>query len=453
MPSYAYVTVTQAVQDLSARLYDAANQLYSVAELQAYIQDAVQTWNALTSFYRQDMSFPLVAATPWYDLSKQANTARPNSLTDLSQINLIEYALLEPLTQAYPLTWSGSLQFTLPDILAAWTDKQNEALGTAGCTLTIGTIAALIQLQGLTPPDTTLVLRRVAWIPNSGFGYGMTIMRQSDAWAKQAYDPAWTTQAQAPPRNWMQSTELPPTFDVDRVPPVPGAYELLISESGPASVATQSNPVAVPNDWAWAPRWGALARLLSHESNANDAMRAKYAESRFQQGMAVMASSPSVLALRINNIPRAVDSVRNADDYNAGWEGAAAAPPRVGYLAGLNLIAFPPVDAPAGGYSATCSVVAAMPLFQNGGSYLQIARDDYDSVMDEAQHVAMFKVGGQEFANSMGLHGNFVKRAALYNSKLKEMGFYAPTIYEASRDEDERNPQYGEGQPSGVLNG
>jgi hypothetical protein len=168
--------------------------------------------------------------------------------------------------------------------------------------------------------------------------------------------------------------------------------------------------------------------------------------------MVLMSDASAVLDLRINNIPRFLDGVRNGDDFNANWQGKAGAPPRVGYTAGLNLLAFPPIDGVIGGYSATVSVVGNMPMPATSGDFLQISRDDYDSVLDEAQHIAMFKIGGQEFLASLPLHAAFLKRAALYNSKLAEMGSYARDILEASRIEDERNPVYTTGQgPKEIL--
>jgi hypothetical protein len=450
--TYAYVTLYQALSDLGQRLYDTTQQMWSAAELTAYIQDALRTWNALTSFYRDSMTVTLSPNKIWCDLPSQKNSLRPYTATDQSQIQLIEYALLEPITSSYPLVWAGSLQFAIADILANWTAKQNEVLGTTGCTLTPTVVSAPTSWQRIFPPDTTLVIRRVAWIPVAGQGYSTTALRQSDGWAKVAYDRNYTTAAPAPPRSWMQSTQPPPSFDVDRLPPVTGQYEMLLSLSGPNSSSTAASTCAVPDDWVWVARWGALASLLGHESNASDPLRADYAEKRFQQGMVLMSDASAVLDLRINNIPRFLDGVRNGDDFNANWQGKAGAPPRVGYTAGLNLLAFPPIDGVIGGYSATVSVVGNMPMPATSGDFLQISRDDYDSVLDEAQHIAMFKIGGQEFLASLPLHAAFLKRAALYNSKLAEMGSYARDILEASRIEDERNPVYTTGQgPKEIL--
>jgi hypothetical protein len=73
---------------------------------------------------------------------------------------------------------------------------------------------------------------------------------------------------------------------------------------------------------------------------------------------------------------------------------------------------------------------------------IQLARDDYDAVLDYAQHLAAFKMGGQEFAATIPLYGALIKRASLYNAKLSELAHFQRPMYEVSKLEDERNPVY-----------
>ena len=80
------------------------------------------------------------------------------------------------------------------------------------------------------------------------------------------------------------------------------------------------------------------------------------------------------------------------------------------------------------------------PVPSNNSDYLQIARDDYDSLLDYAQHVAAFKMGGQEFLETIPLYQNFVTHAAQYNAKLKEMGEFDLDMENISHREDDRNP-------------
>jgi hypothetical protein len=375
----------------------------------------------------------------------------PYTVTQWDLIRQVENHLLEPPT---PDKWTGSGQFSLQDLLMALQRRQDDALGVTGCTLSRALTSANIGVR-TTLPDNVIYIRRVAWLPTAGFGYKNKILRQSDMWANRAFDPYYTTSAQEPPSTWMQNTEPPPSFDVDRVPPVTGAYEILSVNSGPAWVAGTDGSTTVPDDWTWVFKWGALMDLLSRESNAKDSLREEYCKARYQEGLALLENMPTALALRVNNIPMALDAVRNGDDFNPGWQSAALTwaeitehwadadftwaaplgPPRSAYAA-ANFISLTPL---AGGYSVTVSVVQNAPIV---GTYVQVARDDFDAIIDYAHHLAMFKTGGTEFQATIPLYQRFQRKAAQYNGKLKEMGFFSMPQLELSTREETVNARY-----------
>src|SRR5208337_5208673 len=121
MPNYTYATISDAVTALAARLFDPANQQWTAAELQAYIIMSLRMWNAYTSFWRAEFPVTLSQGVNWYDLTSQANSLRPFTVTDQSLANILEYSLLEPLTSLtptplVPATWTGSKQFALDNI-------------------------------------------------------------------------------------------------------------------------------------------------------------------------------------------------------------------------------------------------------------------------------------------------------------------------------------------------
>ena len=458
VPTYQYVTLRQACTELAARLFDnnpipGPMQLWPFAELTAYLTESLQVWNALTSVWRQEMAFPLLGQqvpgvpTFWYDLTQVPQTARPFTVTDNTLLQQIELSLLEPPTAAYPLVWSGSNQFNLDVILEALRRRRDETLGVTGCTLTRTLLTAqFVARQAL--PDNVIDIRRVAWIPDVPSVFSVAVLRQADYFSKQAYNPGYTVANQQPPRSWMKSAQPPLAFDVDYIPPVSGQYECLTVNAGPPLSSTKPTLLGVPDDWAWVIKWGALADLLGRESNAKDSQRADYAMRRFEQGLALMLNSPAVLAARINNVPCGVDSVRNGDDFG-GWQRSTLGVPRGCYLAGLNLVAFGPTPIVWNLYGATLSVVQNAPVPSLPADYLQVSRDDYASILDESQHLACFKLGGQEFAATIPLHESFIKRAGLYNSKLSALGLYPKIQLEASQLEQERNPLYGELVPGG----
>jgi hypothetical protein len=442
MPNYSYATANDAITALSARLYQSATsppqQFWTPAELLAYLVEALQTWNSLTSFWRGGFSFPLVQAQNWYDVTAQPNTLRPFTVTDYELVSLIEYHLLEP--QTPPTSpWTGSSQFSFSDILGAITRRQNETLSATGCTISQQNVGAPQTRTGILLPDTTLDIRRVAWIPEAGNGFDTSIMRQTDAWAKMAFDQTYTTAPHQPPSTWLQSTEPPPQFDVDYIPPVPGNYDVLTVNSGPVSNTAGAQAMKVPNDWAWVTKFGALGDLLSRESNAKDAMRADYCQKRYAQGLQIMAQSPAVLAMQLLGYPLAIDAVKNGDNFNTEWQSVNQGTPGSCYYAGLNMLGFPTPD--AGPYSAAVTVVENAPVPALMTDFVQVDRGDYDVILDYAQHLATFKSGGAEFTATAPLLQGFLQRAALYNSKLSVAGQFKIDLFGLSQREQSRNPR------------
>jgi len=361
--AYSYITVTQAVTQLSARLYDAGNSQWTSAELQAYLTESLRTFNALSGFWRDDMTFNLSLNTWWYDLRTVSGTLIPYTVTKYDLLTMAMYHLLEPAT---PSAWTGSLQFNLAQLNTAFQRRQDDLLGTSGSTLTqFTTTAALTRRTTLS--DAVVDIRRIAWIPASV--YSNKIMRQSDRWAQRAFDNSWLSASAAPPSTWLQNTEPPPSFDVDTVPPVVGSYDMLIVNSGSTWTAGSDSTVGcIQDDWCWVLKWGAMFDLLSTEPNAKDVARAAYCKARYIEGLALMQMMPITLALQIGTKPVAVDSVRNGDDYDAGWQALAAGTPARAYEA-ANILAVSPK--PDGTYTAVASVVRNAPISSN----VQIAMD------------------------------------------------------------------------------
>jgi hypothetical protein len=445
--AYAWQTLAGAQTDLAARLYDAGQQWWDPTNLTIRIVEALQTWNALTSFWRADMSFTLAGSTWWYDISAVTGSVRPMTATDYGLIQSIEYDLVEPPTTAYPLVWTGTDQFNVAAILGAIQRRRDEVLSTTGCTLTRQIVTAPLGGR-VSLPDNVIDIRRVAWLPSSV--YSPKVLHQADAMSKSFYDRGWTAAATAPPRTYLQSSQPPLSFDVDRTPPVAGSYEVMAVEAGAALVTTAATVLGVPNDWAWVIKFGALAELLGTESEAKDQLRADYCAWRYKQGLAIMTQASAVLSAQMNGIPCPMDAVYNGDDFNFGWQALVAGIPRGVYLAGQNMLA---TSLSAGTNVVKLQVVQNAPIPSVSTDAIQLGREDYAAVLDEAQHLATLSLGGSEFMATVGLHKRFIERAALYNSKLLGLGDYPRSMYEVTQIESERAPVYGAVTPQEVLGG
>jgi hypothetical protein len=426
--------LSDAYSALGSRLYDPTNQFWTQAELLLYIQEAMREWNALAAYWRGDFTFPSQADETWYDitnLTTAPNTLRPLTQTTTNLYTLIQYHLLEPPVGNGP--WTGSAQFTIAELQYAVERRLNELLGASGCSITQSLIPATP--GRITLPATTLDLRRVAFIPTSG---APTTLWQDDAWAWGAFEPDYTTLPQGVPATYAQNTQPLLTFDVDRTLNVAGQYELLTTQG---TTAAPGASVIVPDDWAWVAKWGALADLLGRESNAKDLPRASYCEARYRMGTQLLMMAPAVLGFRVNNFPMQVDSVRGADLYNGGWEGATPATPTTVLAAGLNLLALTPTPNSAA-YTLTATVVENCPVPSLPTDCINVTEDVFEAILDEAQHLAAFKMGGAEFQATYPMHQRFLSLASLYASRLEEMGEFADAILNQSKQEADMNPRF-----------
>jgi hypothetical protein len=447
---YTHATFNDAITALTARLY--GSSLFTSTELGKYIIEALRTWNSYTSFWRNDFVFNLTINTHWYDLTLPATSLRKQTLTDFDILSSINYHLLEPAIAAYPLVWAGSSQFALTDILSAIQRRRDELISITGCHLAVANYPAVPGVIYVT--ESTIDIRRVAWLPTAGFGYTNRPLRQSDPWAKQSFDANYTTAAPRAPSNYLQSTLPPISFSVDtNALPTTGQYEVVSSSAIATLTTLAAHALGIPDDWVWVIKFGVLADLLSRESNSKDSLRAQYCEMRYREGVALLLTAPSLLALRINNIPTQVDSVRNADDFNPSWQSVSSGAPKSAYIAGLNLLAVSPKPDSSIAYSTTATVVQNAPVPTLGTDAIQLSHEDYDAMLDYAQHLAMLKVGGAEFIATIPLYTRFIQQAMLYNSKLTGLAQFQKSIYDLAQLNEQRQPRYGSITPTEQVNG
>jgi hypothetical protein len=433
---YSYATLSFVETELARRLYDPSMIFWSQAELLVYIQEALMTWNALTAYWRYDFTFPSVASQTFYDLTTVPNTLRPLTVTDASLYETIEYYLLEPATGINPYPPTASSQFTADDLLNAVQRRRDELLSITGCTVNRRLVSAVA--GRITLPDTVIDIRRIAYLPSLA-GQSPSVLWPDDAWSEQSFNVDYTLTPAGTPLTYLQSVQPPISFDTDVPPAYSGSYEVLTIEAGPALSATSPSTLLVPDDWTHVIKWGALADLLSRESDARDIPRAAYCEQRYRLGAAALSVAPALLALRINNIPVQIDSVRAADLYATAWQAATSGTPKNAYYAGLNLLALAPQPSSTA-FSQTASVVQNAPLPSAPNDPVQVAREDLDAILDYAQHLAAFKQGGQEFAATTALFQRFLKAASLYNSKLLQLGEFTTMLTGLAARERDMHP-------------
>lgn len=418
--AYAYLTFAQAVTALASRLQD-PSQIYwnQPNELLNCVKEAVRLFQVMTGSYKQAMTFQTALDTVYYSLTSVTGSPLAVTVTDVEVANNVLSALLEP-----PLTasWVGTGQFTFAQLQTALQNRLNRFLGESGRQVSQQTLTNVTnELTSL--PDAVLDVRRSAWIPvpqqapPANPAYPISRM---DEWAAQAYLPAAGTQQ---PQGYSVYGTGPLQLRLIPPPSSGGNLDCIFVQAGPTLNLDTTAPVVLglSDDLTPALKWGVLADLLGSDGPSRDYARAQYCEQRYQEFVQLARIYPSILTATINNITCGLGSVFDLDAYMPDWQLTRGQPTFVG-MCGRHLACIG--TTPDGVYGVGAMVCATAPVT----GFLQVSRDQIDPILDYAQHIASFKMGGAEFDGTQRLYQNLIESAKSQNGRLDAIGFYRGTM-------------------------
>lgn len=228
----------------------------------------------------------------------------------------IQYHLIEP-GGGNPF---ASGLWTLAEVLAQLSHTQARFLTDTGLVLQRATLPVVPQTPRVTVPEDLVILRRMAW---HGADATWRAVGRGDTWEADHLRATWPSSPGSPPQ--LYTTGSAPNRQLELVPaPMDaGEAELLYVATGqvfpsvplgvlidefdllsllrgswipfdltrlaslelrePGFVGT---PIAVPDEFAPTLKWGTIAALLSKPGRGFDPIRAGYADSRYQEGVA-----------------------------------------------------------------------------------------------------------------------------------------------------------------------
>lgn len=416
MPQYTWITYLAAVEQLAARLADPGMVFWTKAELQTWLTEALRTWNALTEVWNADFAFNPTSDV-WYDFSSLANSPRLRTLTDTNLYTAIEFSLLEPPTGG---SWSGTSQFSITDLSGALQRRRDQMIQASGCNLVdIPSLSSSPNQRRTNFPDTVLEAIRARWVPASGSPNTMT---REDSLAFDDFEPGHL-QTPGTPLSWSVVAGPPLAMDVDVAPNQPGKFDVMTLQSGLAFNPPSNTLLGVPDDWAWVLKFGALSDLMGRDSEATDRQRSQYCLKRFEMGLEVMRQSNWLVSATIKNVPVDTPSLKEMDAFSPEWQNDPNAWKGL-VTAGIDLAA--PV--PVGSSSVSVVLVGNAPVPALDTDFVQVSRDTFDAILDYAQVLASFKMGGAEFMSTQPLEKNFFAQAAATNKRLMKSALFLDMI-------------------------
>ena len=492
MATYSWLSKANAVAALQGRL----NQwsLWSPAELWIYLSESLRHFNGLCEQWNQTVAIPN-ANGQWINTGTLAGSPRVRSVTDVDIYTQIEYMLLEPASGG---TWTGSSQFTLQNIQWALQKRIQEVIQQTSCniaqlypinatplvrtgyaladtvleprrnrflalmastsgtassgafTVTVGSAQGVVTgrvITGTGIHDGTFVTSvngNVVGLslPTSGIVSGTVqffqpyLLTREDALSFQSFEPDYL-QTVGFPQSWAVSSEPPLSFDVDLAPNTPGYFDMLALQSGPTFAPPTPSLLGVPDDWALVAMYGALADVLGQEAESTDRARAAYCLERYTEGVEMMKQSNWLTQTLINGQVSKTTALADMDALAVNWQTSQENLPAV-IEAGMDFIA--PV--PGNGQSLSVNVVGNAPLLDTTGTYLQVARDDWDAILNYAHHVASFKLGNDGFQATMPMLKAFYQFCADRNKRWATMGIFAKYLRSEGKKQEVSSPRW-----------
>lgn len=445
MPGYTHTTFGQSKTMLANRLDDPTKVYWLDDELGLYLKESLRTWNSMAAYWRVRSSFSTANATPFYALESTLPAGIFDfTVTDRDSVALMEYHLLEAVNNwGISTAWAGTDMFTMDDLQGALQRRRNQFLKDSGMVITHRTNPVVPSPVGrVSLPDNIIDVRRVAWItPGSGL---ITPLYRGDEWELNSFLNGWPQNPTDPP--FIYSSIAPPPITLQLGPPPlnPGTLDLLTVQSPADLDVTAGVAINVPDDFAWVPKWGALSDLLFREGQSNDPARAAYCEQRYQEGVLLARLMASVMTVQVNDVQVPVDSLDDFDKFNPSWQNVSTptSTPTNAAMAGYNMLALNP--SPDGVYGITLDLVQKAPIPANDAAFVQIGREELDTILDYAEHIARFKEGGAEFQATVPMYNDFFRNAAVYNERLKASGFFTDVLKDRSIQEEEKQSRRGD---------
>lgn len=441
--AYAYITLGQLRGELLQRLQDADGVFTTTTEADLYIAEALRVLNALTYVWNADYLLDFDPGDTWKTLNV-SGSPRQRTVTDTDLYDQMQAMLLEPMSGG---TWTGTTQYNIGIFSAALQYRRDELLLQSAANTVNWFQNSPVMSRRSTLPDSTLDLQRVRWIAqDSSMPY---VLGREDVVTANAFGPLLNIQP-GPPQSWMITADSALTFDVSCPPNQPGEFDMILSFAGVPFVPPAATPVGIPDDWTPCLLYGALADVLANSPEGRDSARAKYCLQRYEQLKKAMLKLPWLVQASVAAIPVDTPSFKEMDAFEQNWEESHPVDDPQIVVGGIDFVALAPLAQVFGTtVSSVLTVIGNAPIPQNDSDLVQLSRDGVDAILNYCQHVASFKMGGEDFALTLPLYEQFEAYARKKNSQYAALGIFRPQLLLEGNRGDLMDPRFEKEAPSG----
>ncbi len=443
---YTQYTQASLAREISVALQDPNNIYWKTDEIYRTIDESLLLWGALTSYWRERGSFTANTRIPFYDLAIYFPTLRARTYTFNQLATEIQYHLIEPPTGVAGTGMTD--QFSITQILSSLARKRNEFV--------LDSRLPIVNTQDLTWDEATMTWDQLVltWdqLASTGFpviapGNGIaqldpsvaliaraswtdslsgitTALRRVDSWQMQSMNPNWTLEP-GYPNSFSAAETQPLEIQLYPSPLSSGRVNLQFIQSLSLTPPNSTTRFLIPDEFASALKWATLYELLSTDGQGYDPIRAQYCLERYNQLITATQIMRSIIGIRINDKPLALDQISNLDAFSPFWQSQYGLPTNAACM--YDMLALSKV--PNTTYGITCDLVRSAPLPADPSAFIQLGREDMPYIFDYCRHALSFKLGGSEFTSTMPLYDNFLRGAGQRNKLLSVKAKYLTPIF------------------------
>jgi hypothetical protein len=425
------ILTTLLAQRLGINLAGAPN-FWGTAELDLYVRQAIREFQVLTAYWRDRPQLVTATNVPFYDL--HALGVIPYTVNDTDILKQVGYHLLEfDGSQSTPI---NTTQFSLTALTSALDQRREEILGETR--LVVQEYAG--NAPGPPPGSSRLQLssgviqiHRVDWFDTPGNAWHL--VNRADEIGGYGWIYQWAQNPADPPRGYSVTLTRPFELAFIPAPSNTGKVSLLITACNPYAYTGSPQLIDIPDDAAYCLPWGILASVLNQDAQSRDYRRATYAAKRFRQALVLLKSWPCVMNSYPGGLEYPPSTLFALDHWLLGWRNQTPAQPSVVAVAGRNLLALSPVPDAAYNIALDCVVNSPASIATRTQDF-DMAGDIVTAVLNNAYHLACFKLQGAEFEATMDDYRDFLLVAQANASRERAQSINFEALRGVTNEED-----------------
>lgn len=408
MPTtYTHTTFAAAKTRLAQILGDPDKVFWTDFELGLYLTEALRWWGLTTQYFRETATFTTVFGQAFYSLPTVAEDGSGNLLqsftvTDRDVLTDMTYALMEPRIVTWSGGWVGTEMFSLSELTDYVAKGRDDLLRDSGSVLTerTYTIAPGQTRLDLLQSTSNVVRASVDVVDSAG---PLPIWAMDNYQLQGSISPLPTV---GRPKAYAQNYSPWLSLDLFPAPSLPTEVLVYASESGGTLTPTASaTALGLPDDACWLIKYRALEDALSGDGLARAPQLSTYCAQRVADGLESLALYQSILWSAPVGRRMTISPLSQLDLQRPSWQqGAEPAPrlPKSLHPLSWNLFAVNPV--PDDTYTIELEIVRKAPIPATDSDNIQVGQEWMGAIYDYAQHIALFKSQGQEFATTLATY-------------------------------------------------